>query len=247
MTASHSPAAQRRLTLADLLTLANAATGAASIALAAATSWGAGGPGRGTLAVAVALLVTGCLLDIADGPAARRLGPSRSGVALDVAADLVAFGVAPAVWLARDTATRGGGWGSVAAVVAAAGFVGAAAFRLFRHARTTERHAGPFKGLPTPAAAATALALLALRPPASLTATGLVVVAALMASAVPCPRPSRRLAPVLAACLAIAVAALLGALPLRPVAAGWLALVAAIPLRSVVARVARPGPASRSV
>lgn len=226
--AGAAPGAVRRLSAADLLTLANAGAGAASLALALA--------GRGGVAAAVALLVACCLLDVADGPLARRLGASSHGVTLDVTADLVAFGIAPAAWLARDAAARGAGWGSAAVVAAAACFVAAAAFRLARHARgargaapgpAARSGAGAFAGLPMPAAGAAAVALLALHPGAALAAAGLLAMAALMASTLPWPGPSWRLAPVLAAAAVAGAVGAAGAIPLRGVAAAWLLLVAA--------------------
>jgi len=76
--------------LPDLLTTANLACGVASILLAS----------QGQLTIACALVFAAAVFDVFDGLAARAMGGgSPLGVQLDSLADLVSFGVAPAVVL----------------------------------------------------------------------------------------------------------------------------------------------------
>jgi CDP-diacylglycerol---serine O-phosphatidyltransferase len=85
----------RNYQTADLITLANGAAGTAAIFasmsyLSAVEIW--------RIYLAVALLVLALLFDIADGKVARRRGEhSPFGQELDSLADIVSFGVAPAV------------------------------------------------------------------------------------------------------------------------------------------------------
>jgi CDP-diacylglycerol--serine O-phosphatidyltransferase len=85
----------RNYQTADLITLANGAAGTAAIFVAmsylsAVEIW--------RIYLAVALLVLALLFDIADGKVARRRGEhSPFGQELDSLADIVSFGVAPAV------------------------------------------------------------------------------------------------------------------------------------------------------
>ena len=107
-------------------------------------------------AIAVALIIAAMIFDMLDGRAARLLGAdSRFGAQLDSLADLVSFGVAPAVilykWSLHDIGN--GGW--VAALV----FCAASAIRLARFNVEQVRDEGAtkgnpyFTGMPTPAAA----------------------------------------------------------------------------------------------
>src|SRR5580693_1287884 len=105
---------------------------------------------------AVAAVVCAMIFDMLDGRAARMFGAdSRFGAQLDSLADLVSFGVAPAVivytWSLEAIDLRG--W--IAALV----FVAASAVRLARFNVQAARDEGAtnvhpyFTGLPTPAAA----------------------------------------------------------------------------------------------
>lgn len=82
------PALARLPRLPDLLTTANLGCGVASILLAS----------QGQLTIACGLIFLGALFDVFDGLAARALGGgSPLGAQLDSLADMVTFGVAPAL------------------------------------------------------------------------------------------------------------------------------------------------------
>ncbi len=108
-------------------------------------------------AAAVAILVAG-LLDLLDGAVARLTGSSSElGVQLDSLADLVSFGVAPAmlvhVWAIKPWSRLG--W-VLEGMLPSALFLAAGAFRLARfNVQTAFLDKRYFVGLPIPAAAAT--------------------------------------------------------------------------------------------
>jgi CDP-diacylglycerol--serine O-phosphatidyltransferase len=152
----------------------------------------------GLWAQAVDFVILAMIFDMLDGRAARILGAdSRFGAQLDSLADLVSFGVAPAIimysWTLRDLAEPG--W--IAALV----FCAASAVRLARFNVQAARDEGAtnvhpyFTGLPTPAAAGMMLLpllislqwkdLLVNRPLVS--AAILLVTAGMMVSTLPTP------------------------------------------------------------
>ena len=105
---------------------------------------------------AVAFIIASMILDMLDGRAARLLGAdSRFGAQLDSLADLVSFGVAPAIILYMWSLQQIGDRGWIAALV----FCAASAIRLARFHVESVRAEGAtksnpyFTGLPTPAAA----------------------------------------------------------------------------------------------
>lgn len=106
--------------------------------------------------VAVTFVIAAMILDMLDGRAARLLGAdSRFGAQLDSLADLVSFGVAPAVIMYMWTLHQMGNAGWIAALI----FCACAAIRLARFNVESVRDEGAtkgnpyFTGLPTPAAA----------------------------------------------------------------------------------------------
>jgi CDP-diacylglycerol--serine O-phosphatidyltransferase len=120
--------------------------------------------------------------DVLDGALARRLslcGPF--GSQLDSLADIVAFGVAPALLLYL------GGLRSipVAGVAACLMYLLAGAWRLARFPLIDEPYR--FIGVPIPTAAVIVAGMVAWAPPAGLTLAITVVLAALMVSEVPFP------------------------------------------------------------
>jgi len=85
----------RSFVLADLITLANASCGMAAIFLCLNQASGAHGP---YFWIVFVLLPLALILDILDGFVARRFASHSSlGADLDSLADIVSFGVAPAV------------------------------------------------------------------------------------------------------------------------------------------------------
>lgn len=105
-------------------------------------------------AVAIQLILTAAILDGLDGTLARRFGShSEMGAHLDALADLVAFGVAPAVALTLAHQSQTSPWVAPAAVV----FCVAGAHRLARH--NVEGRGDSYSGLPITAAGAFMAAL----------------------------------------------------------------------------------------
>ncbi len=162
-----------RFNAANAITSASLACGFGAVLLAAEGRLGWAG-----LAVAVA-----AVLDLIDGPTARRLGVcGRFGSELDSLADLVAFGVAPAFILyegpLRDTPALG--------APAGVAFVVAGAWRLARF--SSVQRLEHFVGLPIPTAG------LVLGVPAPLLPEALALIVAagtalLMVSTLPFPKP----------------------------------------------------------
>jgi CDP-diacylglycerol--serine O-phosphatidyltransferase len=111
---------------------------------------------EGEFRAAVIAVVAAGVLDMADGRAARLLGAdSRFGAQLDSLADLVSFGIAPAVIMYVWSLSRMGDSGWIAALI----FCACSAIRLARFNVQAARDEGAtnvhpyFTGLPTPAAA----------------------------------------------------------------------------------------------
>ena len=101
------------------LTLLGLCSGATSIRFALTDDW----------RLAVAAIFCAMVFDMLDGRAARWLGAdSRFGVQLDSLADLVSFGVAPAVLIYTWSLSQMGGAGWVAALI----FCACSALRLAR-------------------------------------------------------------------------------------------------------------------
>lgn len=154
----------RSFRLADFITLTNGFAGTAAI-LAALEHLVSGKPQH--LWLAFGLLPFAVICDFLDGRVARARGASALGAQLDSLADLISFGVAPAV-LGFVIGMRGG-WDSAVLVY----FVGCGLSRLARYnvtAATLSDAAGKvryYEGTPIP----TSLAIVALL--AALYAAGL--------------------------------------------------------------------------
>ena len=138
-----------RVTAPSAFTTANMACGFASVLLAF----------RQHFAWAAGILFVAIILDIADGFVARKVGAtSPFGVQLDSMADLISFGMAPAVLVHT--------WALDAWPVAAWGgaffWLACAAFRLARFNVTVDPMADKryFVGLPSPGAAAVIIATI---------------------------------------------------------------------------------------
>lgn len=150
-----NPKERLRVTAPSMLTTGNMACGFSAILLAFADefTW------------AAALLFAAIVLDIADGAVARLVGAtSPFGIQLDSLADLVSFGVAPAVlvhtWALPEN--------PVVAWLSAFFWLACAAFRLARFNVTVDPLADKkyFVGLPSPGATLVVMAtILALRTP----------------------------------------------------------------------------------
>lgn len=145
----------------NALTLAGLCTGATAIRFALSGHWQA----------AVVAILLAAILDTLDGRIARLLGlESKFGAQLDSLADLVSFGIAPAVLVYMWTLYHGGGAGWTIALV----FCACCAIRLARFNTQADDHeddapASHFTGVPAPAAACLILLpmLLSFQGPAS--------------------------------------------------------------------------------
>lgn len=183
----HSPAAATPLTprqakrrrmagmLPTLLTLGNLVSGFAAIIAATKEEEGGGLAlpfGWSPLYAACMFILLGMICDGLDGSAARLTRTmSRMGAELDSLADVVTFGVAPAVIACRlvgvDIPFLSPEWGDMlhkAVFGAAAVYASCAALRLARYNvedASPEAHGG-FTGLPSPGAAGAVIGLVIL-------------------------------------------------------------------------------------
>jgi CDP-diacylglycerol--serine O-phosphatidyltransferase len=136
--------------LPSLFTLGNMTCGVASILVSI----------QGDYRLAAVLVGISIVLDITDGAVARLVGSvTPFGLQFDSLADLVSFGMAPAL-LAFTTVSSGGhGWAGLA-WVATFLWVACAAFRLARFNTTIDPTADKryFIGLPSPGAAGVVIA-----------------------------------------------------------------------------------------
>lgn len=198
----------------------------------------------GDWTTAVTFVIAAMILDMLDGRAARMLGAdSRFGAQLDSLADLVSFGVAPAIIMYMWTLQDMGNAGWIAALI----FCACAAIRLARFNVESVRDEGAtkgnpyFTGLPTPAAACMVLLPLlisfqwndpAIRQPL---VSGIMIVATslLMVSRLPTPSIKymklQRQHRVLAGLFFAALAGALIAWPWATMTIGLLIYVASIP------------------
>jgi CDP-diacylglycerol--serine O-phosphatidyltransferase len=129
--------------------------------------------------------------DMVDGPLARRLNSTSSfGASLDSLADLLAFGVVPAMWCIAEHGVQLG----LLVVVPAVGYVVAATIRLARFVddgAPPGRFGPTFVGVPTTAAAAFIVVAVAVGRAADTAVVDvavLVFAALLMPSRVPYPK-----------------------------------------------------------
>jgi len=151
---------------------------------------------QGDLGWAAGTVVACGILDSFDGLLARRLSKSSAfGAELDSLADMVSFGVVPALMLYVGVLHTI----PFAGVAMSAGFVLCAAWRLARFSLIPDGH--HFLGLPTPPAAVVAVGVAAWAPPAMLTLVITAMLCVLMVSDFPFPsmrtlgrllRPRRR-------------------------------------------------------
>ena len=212
------------ISLADVVTTANAVCGFLAIAVAARVWTGA--PGESDLRIpdddlilAAALIVGGGLLDSVDGAVARWRGSSALGPHLEEMSDVVTFGVAPSVLFAVDATSYGPPWAALALIVAG-GYAVAVLLRLARYAAEPDEARGRgFQGLPSPPSAMAAVSLVVLHPPALVALAAMAALSILMVSSFPFPRITHATAPLMGVWWALAATAAVGLLPAWPVAA----------------------------
>ncbi|MEM8865421.1 MAG: CDP-diacylglycerol--serine O-phosphatidyltransferase, partial [Planctomycetota bacterium] len=211
--------------LPTLLTLGNLACGLGAVLVAGSEQTHAG---WSPIEMAAGLIVLAMVFDAVDGLAARAMqAATEFGAQLDSLADMVSFGVAPAVLLVEHSPWRAG-LPFQLTIAAAVLFACCVALRLARYntEAAAEAEQKDFAGLPSPAAAALVVALVIFIPlnvgtlalPAAYVALGL-----LMVSSIPYPHAVRWLArqrlntrgiALLVAGIAMALAARQWAIPL---------------------------------
>jgi CDP-diacylglycerol--serine O-phosphatidyltransferase len=170
--------------LPHLLTTGNLAAGFYSITLSAS----------GNLDRAALMIIVAGICDLLDGRLARMAGStSRFGAEYDSIADIVSFGVAPAMLAYSAGVLQELGW---TGWVLAFTFTACAALRLARFNVQPERYKGRFQGLPSPAAAGMVMSSvwfggflresgLSLDIPAAFLGLGVALVGVLMVSPIP--------------------------------------------------------------
>lgn len=188
-----------RLSIADTLTLSNAACGFLAVYF---TTTGVlvphllgrteGGMTRHSASTAVILMLLASVFDLFDGLVARKLRSSAMGPELDNLSDLVSFGLAPAYFVLVWGMVADGAHQRLSAVTAIMVLL-AVVLRLARFSCTT-LPGGVFQGMPSPFGALTVVSIVLLNLPFVPTVAGIIGVAWLMVSRVEYPKPRGRLA-----------------------------------------------------
>ncbi|MFW8601141.1 CDP-alcohol phosphatidyltransferase family protein [Desulfobacterota bacterium M19] len=131
--------ARMQMVIPQLITLCNVLCGILAIWLAV----------NGRFSLGAVAILTAMLFDLGDGAVARKLGVSSNfGKQFDTIADMVSFGLAPAV-----LAVAVNDWRPLA-IILGAGYFLATLVRLYDYGRSKDiTPAGFFRGLPSPAGA----------------------------------------------------------------------------------------------
>ena len=168
------------------------------------------------LRIVAALVAAGSVLDLCDGPVARRFGSSGMGERLDAICDTVTFGLAPAVVVAASGAVYGGL--RYGALIAAGGiFFVAMILRLVRSWLTpTDELSHGFQGMPSAPASSAALAAVGLGASPLITGLIIVLLALLLVGDFHYPRQRLSLMPLMAGGPVVGLLGLWGVLPLKP-------------------------------
>lgn len=221
------------------MTIAHGLCGYLALALLA-RRWLDQAPGVGVtigdLGLAGGLVSAGAVLDVLDGPVARRFGSSGLGDLLDGMCDTVTFGVVPAVVIAASGVTRSGA-GAVALVAVGGVYLAAMILRLVRSELTTAEALGKgFRGLPSAPASAVALAAVALSATPVVTCLLVLTLAWLVVGNYHYPRQRPAYMPILAGGPAIGLLGVWGVLPLRPAVIVAMISTIVLPAASAVAQ-----------
>ena len=177
------------------------------------------------LRLVAVLVAAGAVLDLLDGPVARRFGSSGLGDRLDGICDTVTFGVAPAVVIAASGSSRASL--AYAFLIAAGGvYLVAMILRLVRSEMTSpEALKRGFQGLPSAPAAGTALGVVALNASPAVTCLLVALLALLVVGGFYYPRQRVSLMPLMAGGPAVGLLGVWGVLPLRPAAIAMIIMV----------------------
>ncbi len=189
------------------------------------------------LRVIAVFVAVGALLDLFDGPVARRFGSSGMGEPLDAICDAVTFGLLPGAVVA---ASGVGDQHLGQAVLIGAGGVYfiAMILRLVRSWMTSAEALGAgFQGMPSAPAGSATIAVVGLGESPALTGVLIALLAMMLVGNFAYPRQRAGLMPIMAGGPTIGLLGLWGALPLKP------AMIAAMVL--AIAPVAVAGAAIR--
>lgn len=216
------------LSVADLMTIAHGLCGFIAVVLLAGRLDSHVRGDRVTIAdlrLVGALVAAGAVLDLLDGPVARRFGSSGLGDRLDGICDTVTFGVAPAVVIAAS----GSSHSSLAysCLIAAGGvYLAAMILRLVRSEMTSpDALKRGFQGLPSAPAAGTAIGVVALNASPAVTCLLVALLALLVVGSFHYPRQRVSLMPLMAGGPAVGLLGVWGVLPLRPAAIAMIIMV----------------------
>ncbi|MGN6867619.1 MAG: CDP-alcohol phosphatidyltransferase family protein [Solirubrobacteraceae bacterium] len=190
------------------------------------------------LRVIAVFVAIGALLDLFDGPVARRFGSSGMGEPLDAVCDAVTFGLLPAAVVAASGV--GGKHLGQAVLIGVGGiYFVAMILRLVRSWMTSaEALGGGFQGMPSAPAGSATIAVVGLGASPALTGLLIAVLAMLLIGNFAYPRQSAGLMPIMAGGPTIGLLGLWGVLPLRPamIAAIILAIAPVAAARAAVRR-----------
>jgi phosphatidylserine synthase len=198
---------------------------------------GAKGVPIAQLRVIAVFVAVGALLDLFDGPAARRFGSSGMGEPLDAICDAVTFGLLPGGVVAASGVGEHHLGGAVLIGAGGIYFV-AMMLRLVRSWLTSaEEIAAGFQGMPSAPAGSAAIAVVGLGASPAITGLLIALLAMLLVGNFAYPRQRAGLMPIMAGGPTIGLLGLWGVLPLKP------AMIAAMVL--AIAPVAAAGAAGR--
>ena len=203
------------------MTIAHGLCGYVALAVLAGRLYGHG-RGEGVtiadLRIVGTLVAAGAVLDVLDGPVARRFGSSGMGDRLDGICDTVTFGVTPAVVVAAS-GTSHSRLAFSALVIAGGLYLAAMILRLVRSELTSaDAIKRGFQGLPSAPASGAAVAAVALYAAPVVTCLLVTVIALLVAGSFHYPRQRGALMPIMAGGPVIGLLGVWGFLPLEPAA-----------------------------
>jgi CDP-diacylglycerol---serine O-phosphatidyltransferase len=203
------------------MTIAHGLCGFVAVAILAGR-WQGDGEAKGVtitdLRLVGTLIAAGAVLDVLDGPVARRFGSSGMGDRLDGICDTITFGLTPAV-LVVASGRYEAGLPFSALVVAGGLYLVAMILRLVRSELTSpEEIKRGFQGLPSAPASGAAVAAVALYAAPVVTCLLVVVIAVLVVGSFYYPRQRGGLMPIMAGGPVIGLLGAWGVLPLEPAA-----------------------------
>lgn len=183
---------------------------------------GAKGVPIAQLRVIAVFVAVGALLDLFDGPVARRFGSSGMGEPLDAVCDAVTFGLLPGAVVAAS-GVGDQHLGQTVLIGAGGVYVVAMILRLVRSWMTSaEALDAGFQGMPSAPAGSATIAVVGLGASPALTALLIGLLAILLVGNFAYPRQRPGLMPIMAGGPIIGLLGLWGVLPLKP------AMIAAI-------------------